>query len=801
MLSARSLPLPPLQASALASLRSQGFEEVARGVALLGFVSTNTTAGILLATRVTTKATLPGGHQVILVAEASWELLSLDAGSHPFVATADVEFWRSLQQHTISGTHFFCETADLTRPFPSSHRPTDPDPEFVWNAWLARPLHALGLPAHCPALLQGAVESADEVHPTGQRYTLAVISRRSRRHPGTRYRARGLNELAGPGNEIEAELVMWTPSAGGARAGDGVQWARVAWRRGTVPIWWGVELQPLNKGLQAEVYVRDAGTYAGMLSYFRGLQRWAETEAGGSGKDRGVVTCINLLHCNPKKAAELMLGSHFQEGMQRVRQKMAEGEVSSKTEGTVGESNPKLMNFDWHGTMAGLSEERGVQAFWHWVEKPVRQAGLAVGSMEPARQEGDSEGGSRASSSDGGAEGGSESGHDLTRWGRGWQMRWRRRQLGLLRFNCADSLDRTNAASCFAMLPVLQEGLRLLGIPLDVTSAPATAVLRSPTRPGKGGGSSSESLNGGVDPAGTVTLLPPGWEKKEHGGRTLYVDHMNRRTQWDPPEGTASFDLGPEWAFFSYSLEDVRLRLYADALSNYVSMFRKHGDVHSALYTGSPAMHSHVLGLVLATDTRPYAASASVGRLQNLRVAVQRRWNNTVSDNARQQAMEVFLGINLDRYCPGLQISMEHPLNDLSGPDSDDVEDDDDDEVQAAHQAAALSSLHLKHHDGRLGLEEDIADLEPLPSDDLSAGGASGGSGREAEGRSGGAGVRGASVTGRSEEDSEDEEGTVALDPLGAVRTPVRGTSRGSGGNDHTANHSDLGAELAGLFL
>ena len=28
-------------------------------------------------------------------------------------------------------------------------------------------------------------------------------------------------------------------------------------------------------------------------------------------------------------------------------------------------------------------------------------------------------------------------------------------------------------------------------------------------------------------------------------------------------------------------------------------MFRVHGDIHSFLYTGSPAMHSHVLNLVV----------------------------------------------------------------------------------------------------------------------------------------------------------------------------------------------------------
>jgi hypothetical protein len=56
-------------------------------------------------------------------------------------------------------------------------------------------------------------------------------------------------------------------------------------------------------------------------------------------------------------------------------------------------------------------------------------------------------------------------------------MRWSAQQAGVLRFNCADSLDRTNAATCFAMLPVLQEQLRTLGIPLECSVPPATAAL------------------------------------------------------------------------------------------------------------------------------------------------------------------------------------------------------------------------------------------------------------------------------------------------------------------------------------
>jgi hypothetical protein len=187
----------------------------------------------------------------------------------------------------------------------------------------------------------------------GGRYTLALISRRSRRHPGTRYLARGLNDRAGPGNEIECELLLWTHPApgragapsGGAALAEPLRWARCVWRRGTVPVWWGVNLRSLQKGLAAEVYVRSEDAFVGTLSYFRELQRQHSPPPpcppapaapgalpGAAGADAGAgesgagspaaseatrVTCVNLLHCNPRKESELMLSEAF-EGVRRL---------------------------------------------------------------------------------------------------------------------------------------------------------------------------------------------------------------------------------------------------------------------------------------------------------------------------------------------------------------------------------------------------------------------------------------------------------------------------------------------------
>ena len=63
---------------------------------------------------------------------------------------------------------------------------------------------------------------------------LAIICRKSCLNPGTRYNARGLNDKSSPGNEYEAEQILWRSYEGN------IMFSTYVWRRGTVPIHWYV---------------------------------------------------------------------------------------------------------------------------------------------------------------------------------------------------------------------------------------------------------------------------------------------------------------------------------------------------------------------------------------------------------------------------------------------------------------------------------------------------------------------------------------------------------------------------------
>ena len=62
---------------------------------------------------------------------------------------------------------------------------------------------------------QGSAEGRTLQDAAGRSYGVALVSRRSRLHPGMRYIARGLNALASPGNEAEVEQLLWTLPTGG----------------------------------------------------------------------------------------------------------------------------------------------------------------------------------------------------------------------------------------------------------------------------------------------------------------------------------------------------------------------------------------------------------------------------------------------------------------------------------------------------------------------------------------------------------------------------------------------------------
>ena len=125
----------------------KAFSKLVRGHAFLGMVVTPTQVMVLVAVDVR-RDPLPAGHTMCTVIKSQW--VRSHAACAKFgsaIGKGDEQGLERLREFAVSGHHFYSETLDLTRPFPSQRTTTDYDPEYCWNQWLAGPFERAGLRA------------------------------------------------------------------------------------------------------------------------------------------------------------------------------------------------------------------------------------------------------------------------------------------------------------------------------------------------------------------------------------------------------------------------------------------------------------------------------------------------------------------------------------------------------------------------------------------------------------------------------------------------------------------------------
>lgn len=278
------------------------------GKYVLGCAVVNTHVWFLLATEIDSKPAvkLPGSHYVFNVTAAEWVSARLQArpphqrckhaagNTHEsdgkILANAAVSvqvgaanpeleyrYGEMLAEFPVAGYHYFCETVDISRPFPSSHAVADPSWEFVWNYYLTQPFRAAGLPGAAPHLLQGLAEARTLPDIHGSVFDVVLVARRSRLHAGTRYKARGLNGAGAPANEIECEQLV-------LRDG-GAAWSSYVWRRGSVPLHWRQTVK--GNGVGTAIAIEPERT-------FQGSRRCAPAQ-------HAVCACFGSQNC-PKRS-------------------------------------------------------------------------------------------------------------------------------------------------------------------------------------------------------------------------------------------------------------------------------------------------------------------------------------------------------------------------------------------------------------------------------------------------------------------------------------------------------------------
>ncbi|KAJ8774787.1 hypothetical protein K2173_017233 [Erythroxylum novogranatense] len=576
--------------------------------AILGYAALGSSGLLLVATKLTKSIpNLPGGGCVFTVTESQWIKISLQIPQQQ--GKGEVKNVQELTELDIDGKHYFCETRDITRPFPSRIPLENPDDEFVWNGWFSTPFKNVGLPHHCVTLLQGFAECRSFGSLGQLEGVVALIARRSRLHPGTRYLARGLNSCFSTGNEVECEQLVWVPK----RTGQSIPFNTYVWRRGTIPIWWGAELKITAK--EAEIYVSDRDPYKGSSEYYQRLSKRydarnlnAAVVEGQRKKTFVPIVCVNLLR-NEDGKSECLLVQHFEKSLNYI-----------KSTGKLPYTQIHLINYDWHASIKLKGEPQTIEDLWRFLKVPTLAIDISEGDYLPSRQ--------RLKDCRG------EIIHNDDFAG---AFCLRSHQNGVIRFNCADSLDRTNAASYFGSLQVFVEQCRRLAISLDSDIAY---------------GYQSVNSSGGY-----TAPLPPGWEKRSDAvtGKTYYIDHNTRTTTWDHP------CPDKPWKRFDMTFEEFKASTILSPVSQLADLFLLAGDIHATLYTGSKAMHSQILSIFNEEAGKFKQFSAA----QNMKITLQRRYKNAVVDSSRQKQLEMFLGVRLFKHLPSVAVQ---PLNVPSRP-------------------------------------------------------------------------------------------------------------------------------------
>lgn len=407
------------------------------------------------------------------------------------------------------------------------------------------------------------------------------------------------------GNEVECEQLVWIPR----KTGNSIRFSTYIWRRGTIPIWWGAELK--LTAAEAEIYVSDREPYKGSLEYYQrlsrryGAQNLDATTAAGQKKNRLVpIACINLLR-NGEGKSESILVQHFEESLNYIR-----------STGKLPYTRIHLINYDWHASVKLKGEQLTIEGLWKLLKTPTITVGISEGDYLPHTQHLKDFQGSLVSNED--IEG---------------TFCLRSYQNGVIRFNCADSLDRTNAASFFGSLQVFVEQCRRLGVSLD------SDVM---------GFSSIKYAN---NCGGYTAPLPPGWEKRSDAvtGKTYYIDHNTRTTTWEHP------CPDKPWKRLDMTFDEFKRSTVSSPISQLAELFLLAGDIHATLYTGSKAMHSQILN-IFSDDAGMFKQFSAA---QNVKITLQRRYKNAVVDSSRQKQLEMFLGMRLFKHLPSVPI---HPL-------------------------------------------------------------------------------------------------------------------------------------------
>ena len=288
----------------------------------------------------------------------------------------------------INHKHYFCETYDLTHLFPSTQICNTNDKCFrdVDKTFIWN--SGWKKPFEKLGIPQVCIDMIQGACFTKEfeGFSLTYIARRASLNPGTRYAARGLNDNNYPGNEVECELIFIK---------DDEYWT-TRWRRGSIPIRWQTLMSSAISSPKHQV-AKDF--MRGTSNYFKNLQ---ERYSFGPENE---IRCISLLKTD-EDSSEREINECYKKA------------IDCLNESNQGFGKLMFVPFDLEKRLKNSGKDETLYPFLAVINPLVINDGFTHGKIY-------------------------RSGENL------YPGTVSERQSGIVRVNCADSLDRTNLATFY----------------------------------------------------------------------------------------------------------------------------------------------------------------------------------------------------------------------------------------------------------------------------------------------------------------------------------------------------------------
>ncbi|KAJ1818725.1 phosphatidylinositol-3,5-bisphosphate 5-phosphatase [Coemansia sp. RSA 2598] len=400
---------------------TSGMRVVAPGVCgIVGFV--RFTKGLYLS--IVTKrrpVALLGGHYIYHVEDT--RLLSVTY--RPERTDREERFINTFKNVDLTKNFYYSHTYDVTRTLQQNMRGRSAQYQstVVWNyQLLVNAAAGLAIGSEWTvALVHGYIDQS-RLSVLGRDVFITLIARRSRIFAGVRYLKRGVNDAGFVANDVETEQIVATMEVTGFKGGAYTAYVQ---HRGSIPLFWSQETAGIAPKPPIEINVRDPYFVEAGRHFSSLFERYGAP-----------VIVLSLIKTKERARRESALGEEFSEGLRYLNQFLPQGS--------------KIRYLAWDMSRAKKNRQEDVLA----ILEVIAEEALSLTGFFHSRPELYANYLKRRRETKPGSS-------DAVGSGRRLAPMW---QEGVVRSNCIDCLDRTNAAQSIIGKVALAHQLFALGI-------------------------------------------------------------------------------------------------------------------------------------------------------------------------------------------------------------------------------------------------------------------------------------------------------------------------------------------------